>query len=47
MAHTCYSYTNGCWVVVVLISGKVIGRTHDYRQALQWAEDYNELHNNL
>lgn len=42
MAHTCYSYTHGCFIVVA--NGMIIGRTHNYHDAIQWAQDYNRLH---
>ena len=42
MAKVGYLYFFGCWVV--LVNEKCIGKFHTKQEALNCAEDYNELH---
>ena len=42
MATIAYRYSFRCWCVFV--DGKCIGKTPHMADAIQWMEDYNELH---
>ena len=46
MARIGYLYFFGCWCVFAGYGKdeRIIGKTRDKEEAIQWMNDYNELH---